>query len=121
MIGLQITEQNSIIHATPLGRISESDIKDTVGPQVDKMLRRYAHIKGVLIDASDFEGWEDFSAFIAHMAFIRDHHDKIGKVAIMNCHKYRDVLQYVTALVPDTKFHFYDKQQEEEAEQWLRN
>lgn len=37
-----------------------------------------------MLDAEAFPGWENFAAMVAHLRFVRDHHQKIEKVAVVS-------------------------------------
>ena len=50
---------------------------------VDTYLADYASIHGVLIHAEAFPGWESFAGFTAHIRFVRNHHQKIERVALV--------------------------------------
>ncbi|MEO8397912.1 MAG: STAS/SEC14 domain-containing protein, partial [Chloroflexota bacterium] len=39
-------------------------------------------LRGVLIHSKAFPGWEDFGGFTAHLRFVREHHEKVARVAI---------------------------------------
>jgi len=51
--------------------------------QVDAYLGRKGTLRGVLVEARAFPGWQDFGALIAHLKFVRQHHRKIEKIAIV--------------------------------------
>ena len=38
-------------------------------------------LKGLLIEAPAFPGWDSFGALVEHLKFVRDHHKKIERVA----------------------------------------
>jgi hypothetical protein len=37
-----------------------------------------------MIEAETFPGWEDFAALVAHLRFVRDHHRKIERIAVVS-------------------------------------
>ena len=41
------------------------------------------HPKGMLIHAEAFPGWENFAGLAAHIRFVRNHHQKIERVALV--------------------------------------
>ena len=43
-----------------------------LGPQIDAMIDRNRRIR-VLIDATEFGGWENFKAFEVHTGFVKLH------------------------------------------------
>jgi len=59
-----------------------------IAPQVDSMIGRYGKI-GLLIDASGFNGWEDISAFGNHAGFVKNHQQKVDRIAVIVAHNWQ--------------------------------
>jgi hypothetical protein len=70
---------------------------------VDAYLDRGGKLNGVLISGKSFPGWENLDGLIAHLKFVRDHHSRIDKVAIV-----ADGL--VARLLPSVASHFVHAQ-----------
>ena len=49
----------------------------------DSYLSIHDKLLGVLIHAKVFPGWADFDGFTAHMRFVREHHKKVARVAVV--------------------------------------
>ena len=43
----------------------------------------FRDLAGLIIEVSEFPGWDTLGALIAHFRFVRDHHRHIRKVAIV--------------------------------------
>ncbi len=56
-------------------------------------------LNGLRICAEAFPGWENLGDFVSHFKFIRDHHRKISKVALVSD-------STVLALFPTIAVHF---------------
>ncbi|CAG4882401.1 SpoIIAA-like [Georgfuchsia toluolica] len=54
-----------------------------LGAAVDAYLADHPKLHGVLIQSRKFPGWENFGGFAAHMHFVREHHKKVDRVAIV--------------------------------------
>lgn len=52
--------------------------------RIDNYLKDHDRLRGLVIVAKSFPGWKDFKAFTSHIKFIRDHHEAIGKVALVS-------------------------------------
>ena len=50
---------------------------------VDPFISENGNLSGLLIDVPSFPGWESFGALVEHMKFVRDHHRKIDRVAVV--------------------------------------
>ncbi len=51
---------------------------------VDPYIERKGELAGLLIEAAAFPGWRDFGALISHLRFVRDHHRKIRRIAVVS-------------------------------------
>ena len=85
---------------------------------VDGDLDRGSRLHGVLISGKSFPGWANLDGLIAHLKFVRDHHSRIDKVAIV-----ADGL--VARLMPGVASHFLRAQlqhfdDEATAMHWLK-
>jgi hypothetical protein len=50
-----------------------------------------------LINASNFGGWENMARFERHVGFVKDHHRKVGRIAVITGHDWQGkALQWIT-------------------------
>ena len=80
------------------GPLEASDFT-SLTPLVDGYLDRGGKLHGVLLSGKSFPGWANLEGLIAHLKFVRNHHSRIDKVAIV-----ADGL--VARLVPGVASHF---------------
>jgi hypothetical protein len=81
VITYQILENENIVVIEPKGPLSESDFRELTR-DVDAHLIRTETLKGVLVHATAFPGWETIGTMISHLRFVRNHHRLIKKVAL---------------------------------------
>ena len=81
MLKHHIMEAEGIVVVEPTEALSEDDFKG-LATSVDAYLEQHDTINGLLIHAERFPGWDAFAGFTAHMKFVRDHHQKIERVAL---------------------------------------
>ncbi|MEU5979307.1 STAS/SEC14 domain-containing protein [Streptomyces sp. NPDC047315] len=55
---------------------------DAVALTVDSWLDAHEELTGVVIHARTFPGWENVGGLLSHVRFVRDHHQRIGRVAL---------------------------------------
>jgi hypothetical protein len=55
---------------------------DSVSATVDGWIEAHGVLRGVVIRARTFPGWENLAGFLAHLRFVRDHHRKVRRVAL---------------------------------------
>lgn len=77
-----ILKPEGILVLKPNDSLSKEDFTG-LSASVDTYLADHASIRGVLIHAVAFPGWENFAGFAAHIRFVRNHHQKIERVALV--------------------------------------
>jgi len=87
--------EHTILEVRPLGPLQEEDFQ-ALAAQVDPVISEQGLLAGLLIDARDFAGWESFAALVSHCVFVRDHHRRIHKIAVVSDHR---LLAYMPRLV----------------------
>jgi hypothetical protein len=82
MLDYSILMPEGILVLEPRTPLTQQDFN---GPAraADKYLSDHDSLGGVLIHAKAFPGWADLDGFTAHMRFVRDHHKKIARVAVV--------------------------------------
>ena len=120
MITFRILTEDAIVVIEPSGPLSEIDFA-ALTEEVDAYLEVRESLKGLLIHTREFPGWEDLEGLVGHIRFVRDHHQKIARVAFACDSK-------LTALVPKFAKHFVSAEvrsfafhQFDEALAWLRS
>ena len=82
MLDYSILKPEGILILKPHAPLSKEDFGG-LSAAVDAYLSDHARLHGVLIHSRGFPGWEKFGGFIAHMHFVREHHNKVERVAIV--------------------------------------
>jgi hypothetical protein len=90
-----------------------------IGGMVGAHLEDNDSLNGILIATRKFPGWESFGAMLSHLKFVRDHHRRINRIALVTdspLGKFADhaVDHFVKA---DVRSFGYDKR--DKAENWL--
>jgi hypothetical protein len=119
MLSCEILRGDRIVILKPEGPLSKDDFRQ-VTADVDRFLEQYQTLKGLLIHAKEFPGWENLAGFISHVRFIRDHHRQIARVALASD-------STLAAIAPKLVEHFvnaeikgFDYVEKEHALEWLR-
>ncbi len=82
----------------PEGPLTAEDFA-ALAQQADAHIEAHGGLKGLMICAVKFPGWENLDGAISHFRFVRDHHRKIARVAFVSD---ADML----ALLPKLASHF---------------
>jgi len=82
MLNYELLHYEGILVLHPEGPLEAADFTSLVS-QVDVYLEGHGKLRGVLIHAKSFPGWNDFGALLAHLRFVKEHHQRIEKVAVV--------------------------------------
>ena len=82
MLSVTIDKVNHIAILEPDGPLSESDFR-SAAEKVDLLIEKSGQLKGIVIRAKSFPGWDSIAALTSHLRFIKDHHRKVSRVALV--------------------------------------
>ena len=116
MIKAEIISSNALRIIVPV-KLKVDDFRQ-IAPQVDSIIRQFGKIR-LLIDATQFDGWENIAAFENHSAFVKSHQQRVERIAVVVAHDWQHWLIGAVRIFvhPDVKA--YGKAQESEALQWI--
>jgi SpoIIAA-like len=83
MLQHELLRDRGILILKPAGALRTEDFVALAGA-VDPYLEQHGDLKGLMIEAPSFPGWENFAAFISHVRFVRDHHRRIRRSAVVS-------------------------------------
>jgi hypothetical protein len=82
MIEHELRRDQGILIVRPKGPLAATDFTK-VARDIDPHIESEGKLVGLLVEAPSFPGWNDFAGLIAHFKFVRDHHRKIERVAVV--------------------------------------
>ena len=82
MLDYSILKPEGILVLKPNAPLSKEDFGG-LSAAVDSYLSDHTSLRGVLVHAKTFPGWENFGGFTAHMHFVSEHHKKVRRVAVV--------------------------------------
>ena len=83
MIHFELLRDRGILILEPRGALTAADFTALAGT-VDPYLEEHGDLKGLVVDAPSFPGWDDFAALVSHMRFVRDHHKRVRRIAVVS-------------------------------------
>lgn len=89
-----------------------------LAPQIDSLIQQQGKIR-LLIDASNFSGWENIAAFERHVGFIKNHHQKVERISIITGHDWQHWVIGTIRLFVNPEVRAYNKGEESEALAWI--
>lgn len=90
MLNHNLLSLDGILIVEPEGPLAAGDF-EALAAEVDPYIATQGNLRGLLIEAPSFPGWENFAAFLSHFRFVRDHHRHIAKVAVVSDSRFLSV------------------------------
>ncbi len=118
MIFYDLDENAGVLTVRPQGKLETQDFL-TISEVVDPYIKKSEGLKGILVITKKFPGWKDFNDMIEHMKFVRDHHHKIAKVAIVTDSKIADVAESLGKHFIEASIKHFSFEALESAKRWI--
>ena len=83
MLNHELLRDEGILILRPQGPLQAEDFT-SLAAEVDPYIREQGKLKGIMVDAPSFPGWDSFAALASHIRFVRDHHRQVGKIAAVS-------------------------------------
>ena len=119
MLNYNLLKDQGILILTPTGALEESDFA-AVARAIDPYIDEKGELRGIMIDAEAFPGWNDFGAFISHMRFIRDHHRHVRKVAAVSDSAFLTIAPRIARHFVNAEVRHFERARRDAALAWLR-
>ncbi|HJQ98943.1 MAG TPA: STAS/SEC14 domain-containing protein [Candidatus Polarisedimenticolaceae bacterium] len=119
MLEHTLDTENGILHLHPDSALQESDFAE-LASVLDPYIEGHGELKGVVVEApSGFPGWDSLGAMAAHFRFVRDHHRRIRKIAIVTDARLGDVAEKLGSHFIAATIKHYPAGHAAEAERWI--
>lgn len=82
MIDHSFDAAQGILHLRPKAALTKEDFEQ-LGRTVDPHIEKAGKLAGIIIEIAAFPGWDSLGAMAAHLRFVRDHHRKVKKIAVV--------------------------------------
>jgi hypothetical protein len=69
---------------------------DALGMTADAWIEEHGSLQGIVLHTRAFPGWENLGSLIRHVQFVRDHHTKVRRVALVTDGAFADVAPRIT-------------------------
>ena len=112
-----LTAADNIVEVALKGNIRAHDF-DRIRQHIDELIAKYGEIC-LLIDASEFEGWQDIEAAKSHFLFIREHNRRVERIAILGSQQWQYWLGAVVAVFVHPEVKCFESNERESALRWL--
>ena len=120
MLNHDLRRDDGILVLNPEGPLEAADFTG-LASHVDAYLEQHGTLHGVLIRAKSFPGWKDFGALLAHLKFVREHHQRIEKVAVVADGAFAHIMPHIGKHFVKAEVQHFDLAREDAAWAWLKS
>lgn len=118
MLSVEIDDDKGVATFEPNGPLSENDFKSAV-EVIDPWIERNGRLKGLIIKTKLFPGWESFAALSSHLKFVREHHKKIMRVALITDSVLGNVAEKLVVHFVSAEIRLFPYKSLAEANSWI--
>jgi hypothetical protein len=118
MIKARLDKENGILHIRPSGPLEEADF-DQLSGLADPYIAKKGKLAGVMVEIEKFPGWKNLTGMLQHFRFVRGHHRKIRRVALVTDARIGRVAEKVARHFLAAEVKRFAADQGRQARKWL--
>jgi hypothetical protein len=82
MLTAKLDKEKGILHIRPSGPLEQADFDQLAG-LADPYIARKGKLEGLIVEIEKFPGWKNLTGMLQHFRFVRSHHRKVRRVALV--------------------------------------
>jgi len=118
MLKIELDEVAAIATLRPDGPLTEEGF-EKVSQTLDPYIEKSGILKGLIIETESFPGWESFSAFLHHFQFVKEHHKKIARIALVTNSAVGDMAEKITKHFVAAEIRHFSYGEMDRARNWI--
>jgi hypothetical protein len=118
MINYALDADTAILTVQPQGALDKDDFVQ-LAAAVDPRIDEAGDLAGVIIEADKFPGWDSFGAMLTHFRFVRDHHKRIKKLAVVTDSAFGDVAERLASHFVSAEIRHFPAGESDAARAWI--
>ena len=119
MIEFELLRDAGVLIVAPKGALTAEDFR-AISRTVDPYISENGNLTGLLLEAPSFPGWDSLGALIEHMRFVRDHHRKIERMAVVTDGTILTVAPKIAEHFAHPEFKVFRSEERDNALAWLQ-
>lgn len=81
-MNIRLDEKAGLAVFEPDGALSAADFQ-AAADAIDPFIEAHGRLRGLVIRTRTFPGWDSLAGFVGHLRFVRDHHKRLERVALV--------------------------------------
>ena len=118
-MSFEILNADGIVIIEPSGVLEQTDF-ERLTKEIDDYINEKGPLNGIIIHTQYFPGWESFGAFTHHMKFIKDHHEKIKRVAAVTDSQFMSIAPMIANHFVSAEVKHFDYAEMDTAKKWIQ-
>jgi len=118
MIEHDLDIAHSILYVRPKSALAADDFTK-LAHTVDPHIEATGGLAGIVIETPSFPGWEGLGAMAAHVRFVRDHHRRVRKVAVVTDSVLGSVAEHLAAHFVSAEIKRFPSGEADAARLWI--
>lgn len=114
----EFRKKRGVLILQPNGELDATDFL-RVANEIDPYVELMGKLRGVMIVAKHFPGWEDLSALAAHFRFVKDHRRKVKRLAVVSDDKLMSTMPFLAKHFLVEEASHFPMKKKNEALVWL--
>jgi hypothetical protein len=108
----------AILYVRPTSALEQGDFVE-LARSVDPYIEATGALAGLIIETPAFPGWDSLGAMAAHFRFVRDHHKRIKKVAVVTDAALGNIAEKLASHFVSARIRHFAAGEIEAAQQWI--
>jgi len=118
MLFVKIDEDKGIAILEPDGPLSQADF-ESAAKIIDPYIEKTGQLRGLIIHAKGFPGWDSFAGLSSHLRFVKDHHMKISRVAFSTDSMVGNFAEVVASHFVNAEIKLFSYEELAQAKNWV--
>lgn len=117
-LSFELIGDQGVVILEPRGELEAADF-ERLSTEVDPYIESAGGLNGLMVVAEHFPGWDDFAALSSHVRFVREHHAKIRRVAIVTADRVVSAIPRFASRFVDAQVRAFPMSGRDEALLWV--
>lgn len=114
----ELDKQSGVLVLRPKDELEVGDF-ERVAATVDDYVGEVGGLSGLIVVTDEFPGWDSFAAMTSHFRFVREHHDKVRRVALVTSSRFLSALPRLAKLFVNAEVRHFDPSDIDAAHEWV--
>jgi hypothetical protein len=118
VIDYHLDTAQSILYVRPQSALAADNFVKLTSA-VDPHIEATGGLAGLIIEVPGFPGWETLGALVSHVRFVRDHHTRIRKVAVVTDSPLGNIAEHLASHFVSAEIKHFAAGKAEAAQHWI--